>query len=85
MPYTVDWTDEALDELAEIWMDASDPDAVTRAQSVLDYGLARHPDRCGVELSEGLRVWQVDPLRIYFEIDTQVRKVSVNNVFRPIA
>lgn len=34
-PSTVEWTDDALDELAALWLKANDPDRVTAAQATI--------------------------------------------------
>jgi hypothetical protein len=52
--YTVDWDPAAENELAEIWTEATDRAAVTRAQQQADQILSRNPIDSGIELSEGL-------------------------------
>jgi plasmid stabilization system protein ParE len=42
-PYTVEWTSTAEDQLADIWLLASDPQAVTTATAAIDSLLAKQP------------------------------------------
>jgi hypothetical protein len=42
-PYAVEWTSTAEDQLADIWLLASDPQAVTTATAANDALLARDP------------------------------------------
>ena len=81
-PYTVDWTDDAVDELTNIWMQAADPDAVTAAQSTIDTLLSRAPLHHGTEESEGLRRLVVPPLRVLYSLDQARRYVEVSSVKR---
>jgi hypothetical protein len=55
--YTVEWEADAEGELADIWLQASDTDAVTQAQARIDRLLARDPAGHGRHLGEGL--WQI--------------------------
>jgi hypothetical protein len=83
MRYTVDWSDDALDTLAAIWMQATDPWAVTAAQATIDRLLAADPYRHGQAVSEGLYAIKVPPLKAQFEVsdgNRAVRVVSVREV-----
>jgi plasmid stabilization system protein ParE len=42
-PFVVDWTDDALDMLADIWSQATNRSAVTAASNQIDRLLARDP------------------------------------------
>jgi plasmid stabilization system protein ParE len=79
-PYTVEWTSTAEDQLAEIWLQASDPQAVTTAQATIDGMLARNPLGHGVEVQEGLRKITVPPLTVYYEVNATQRVVEVSGV-----
>ena len=52
--FVVEWDSAAEDELARIWLRASDPLAVTSSQAQADRLLIRDPIRYGRHLSEGL-------------------------------
>jgi hypothetical protein len=82
MRYHVIWSDEAIDDLGRIWTDAADRNEVTRAQFVVDEGLERNPLTFGAELSEGLYACQVEPLRVYYDIDAAKKTVNVTCVRR---
>ncbi len=79
MPFTVDWTADADDALMGIWLQATDRNAVSRAQFRIDTILAANPRR-GRLLSEGLYVFHVDPLTAYYEIDDASAVVTVTAV-----
>lgn len=42
-PFQVEWEEIAENELARIWLNASDPQAVTAAQAQADQYLSRDP------------------------------------------
>ena len=68
--YTVVWPQSSLDELADIWLNSSDRDAVTTAAHQIDRELAEDPATKGLHLSEGLRALYVQPLRVLFADST---------------
>jgi hypothetical protein len=76
-PFTVDWNSDAEDELARVWMQASDPAAVNRAEVEADRLLAGDPIRNGQELSEGLYCIHVPPLIVNYTVDVARRHVEV--------
>ncbi len=75
--YTVVWHREGRDELAEIWTDAQDCNAVTAAADLIDQQLADDAAKKGTELSEGLRALFVPPLRVLFVVREDDRVVEV--------
>jgi len=79
-PYTVEWTSTAEDQLADIWLNAADPPAVTAAQATIDDLLARNPLGHGQEVQEGLRKIQVPPLTAYYAVQTSRSVVEVSAV-----
>ncbi len=79
-PYRVVWTRDALAELASIWMNSSNPAAVTRAAGEIDRILGRNPAESGVELHEQLRVLIFPPLRVLFAVVEIDRRVEVARV-----
>lgn len=78
--YTVVWVEDASDELAEVWMAATDRDAVTVAANAIDHELAVDPEKKGADLTEGLRVLICSPLRVLFAVNADDRVVEVAHV-----
>jgi hypothetical protein len=78
--YAVSWQSEAEDELASIWIQALDRQAVTQAQVQVDRLLARDPLGCGSEVAEGLWKIMLVPLVVYYEVDNNRRRVTVVKV-----
>ncbi len=76
--YTVEWTATAEDQLAEIWLNAVDPLAVTISQATIDDLLARNPLGHGSDVSEGLRKAHVPPLTAYYEVHQSRSTVEVS-------
>jgi plasmid stabilization system protein ParE len=80
--YTVVWSGDALDELAELWISARDRNAVSTAAHAIEAELSRDATTKGVEVAEGLRVCFSPPLRIFFTVDEGDRLVEVVRVRR---
>lgn len=78
--YRVEWDPSAEDELARIWLQASDPQAVTAAQARADQLLAQDPIRYGRYLSEGLFCLDVPPVSLAFTVDSVNDVVEVTGV-----
>jgi mRNA-degrading endonuclease RelE of RelBE toxin-antitoxin system len=81
MNWTVEWVPEAEDALADAWLQANDPQAVTRAQADVDRLLARDPVANGRLVHEGLYQIVVAPLTVFYSIDTANRTVEVSEVW----
>lgn len=82
--YSVEWTPEADDLLADIWINAPDRQAVTRAQATIDRLLSHSPKTAGSHISEGLYHLHVVPLRVAYSIDEDQKIVEVSWAwFRP--
>lgn len=81
MRYTVHWTENVLDELAALWMAATDRTAVTTATHRLEQDLARDPYGRGFARNSSVNRTATDfPLGIDYEIiedDKLVRIVRV--------
>jgi hypothetical protein len=79
--YTVRWTRKArLQQLAQIWLDAPDRNAVTAAANEVDRLLAANPCDMGESRAGGLRVLIVEPLIVgymVFEDDLRVIVFSI--------
>lgn len=78
--FQVDWTRDALDDLADLWLRAADRNAVTLAAAIIDQSLGESPHDWGTELSEGLREFIAPPLRVLFTIDDAAQMVDVARV-----
>ncbi len=80
--YTVIWAPEPQNELAELWLAASDRAVVAQAADEIDDRLATSPISKGVELSEGLRRFRCAPLQVLYVVRTEDRVVEVTAVRR---
>jgi hypothetical protein len=82
MRYTVEWLPSTLQDLAELWNNASDRSALTAAANAIDDILCREPLTAG-ESREGMtRIFFVEPLAVLFDVDTASRSVKVWDVWR---
>jgi hypothetical protein len=77
MSYSLEWDSDGLAELADIWMRATDRQAVTDAEHRIERLLAADPLGNGKLLSEGLRYIDVRPLVAYYTVDAARRHVRV--------
>ena len=80
--YTVVWPTGAEDELTELWIAASDREAITAAARAIDVDLSEDATVKGVALSEGLRALFAPPLRVLFAVREEDRLVEVLRVKR---
>lgn len=78
--YTVVWTSDALDRLAEIWMSLDDHEPLNLATEIALWVLATDPEHQGRELREGLRMVTIPSISIFFTISEQDRIVEVSHV-----
>jgi hypothetical protein len=79
-PYQVDWTPEALDDLAGAWLHAADRSKVNAAQDQIDDLLGRDPIGNGSHLNEGLYRVVCPPLTAFYAVDQTRRSVEVSQV-----
>ncbi len=75
--YTVVWVQSAQEELAELWINAEDRNAVSAAAELIDQELCNDPLDKGRELSEGLRSLIAAPLKAIFSVIEDDRIVEV--------
>lgn len=75
--YTVVWLKSVHQEVGEIWLAASNRNAVTAASAEIDRELAVDAEVKGKPLSEGLRVYDAPPLRAVYSVDPENRLVEV--------
>src|SRR5262249_10300868 len=80
MRYTVVWTDAALNELADIWMRAADPDRIRDASNRVDRELAFSPETKGVDFYGDRRLVE-PPLQVGYTADAAWREVTVQRVW----
>lgn len=72
--FSVVWTQEAADELAEVWLAADDRQQVTGATETIDRMLSIDPlDDSTVNVAEGLRKVVVYPLMAMYSIKDDTR------------
>ena len=78
--HTVVWLQDAQAELAQIWLDSVEREAVTQATSRIDSVLAVDPQSKGQPLAEGLRKLRIAPLEVAFVARDEDRTVEVASV-----
>jgi hypothetical protein len=81
MIYTVVWVKSAEDRLIELWMQASDQQAVTDSSNRIDDELKVDPDRKGLPFGD-FRAYYDDPLAVLYEVDPGDCMVRVLGVKR---
>jgi hypothetical protein len=82
MRYTVLWVPRAEQELADIWTNAADRDAVTRAAHEIDQRLQRDAPNQGDSRPAGRRILFVPPLGVIFKVEELDRIARVYHVWR---
>ena len=77
MTFTVTWLPSAEQELASIWMAASNRDAVTQAAYVVDQRLKTDPENEGESRTKDRRILFCKPLGVLYRVlgDEQVVQV----------
>lgn len=83
MRWQVNWTTEAEDSLAEIWLTSLDRNRITESADEINRLLKRSPEKHLESLSEGLLFLDIPPLRAYLEIDLTQQIISVVGLGRP--
>jgi plasmid stabilization system protein ParE len=80
--FTVLWSFAALNELAEIWLKASDRQAVTDAAQAIDKLLEADPMEVGESRAGGRRILINSPLVVIFNVSVESGTVVVARVRR---
>lgn len=75
--YTVVWEQDAVDELAELWMKAPDRTAIAKATAEIDASLLERPERKGQAVAEGLRKLVCRPLTAFYSVRPADRTVEI--------
>jgi hypothetical protein len=68
MTYTVIWSHAAKNQDAELWLAATDRNAISRATNQIDRLLRQSPKASAIYLREGLWKVIVPPLAAIFEV-----------------
>jgi plasmid stabilization system protein ParE len=80
MSYAVDWSQRAQDELADLWTNATDRNAVTAAADEVERLLSRDPLGQGESRSGNRRILFEPPLSVLYRVDPKRRTVTVITV-----
>jgi hypothetical protein len=85
-PYSVQWLQEAEGELADAWVNSADRQQITKSQAEIDSLLAVDPLNVGTHVAEGLWKLTVQPLTVFYSVDTVSIVVEVASLMRiPVA
>ena len=80
MHYSIVWSESAEDELTDIWINAENQRSITNTCNEIENKLSKDPLQISVTLSEGLYAYQVDSLRIIFELQSEKHLVLILKV-----
>ena len=81
MRFTVTWHPSAENELAEIWLRATDRQDITQAANSIDQALAMEPLLQGEEFY-GDRILVALPLAVTYTVNQQDRTVQILQVWQ---
>jgi hypothetical protein len=83
MMFRVEWVQEAVDELAELWLEANSTSrqTITEATHALDQELQADPFRQSESREGDVRILFASPLAILFEVDPDQRLVWILHVW----
>ncbi len=79
MKFTVTWMPSAEQQLAHLWMNASDRQAVADSANRIDRTLKHHADTKGEPLGPFLALYD-EPLSVLYMLDAEDRMVRVIQV-----
>jgi hypothetical protein len=82
MNFTVTWLASAEDELATIWLEAPNRDAITQAAAKIDHRLKKRPLDEGESRENGRRILIETPLAVVYRVDVDDRLVRVLQIWR---
>jgi hypothetical protein len=77
MKWTVIYRPDAANELARIWLDAIDRQAIANAANSIDRQLAMAPLVVGESREGNSRILFESPLTVFYDVDEQDRQVTV--------
>lgn len=78
--FTVVWRREAEEELAKLWLQATDRAALSSASVAIDRTLANDPAEKGADIGQGLFTLILAPLVVVYSISDDDRMVRVQLV-----
>ena len=79
-PFQVIWSNDAITQLAALWVPSANRLEIARAQHRIDQALAQNPTSAGRLLSEGLWKNHDPPLLVFYEINDVHNLVRVTDV-----
>jgi hypothetical protein len=82
MNYTVTWDASAESELASIWINAQDKEAVRGAADFIDGELQSDPFALSESRSGNERIMIIPPLAVRYDVHQGTRQVIVLTVWR---
>lgn len=82
MKYSVEWTPDTADDLAQLWMTGPDRQAITNAANQIDQSLEQDPSTQGESRPKGRRIFFIPPLGVIFRINRRKKLVRVVEVWR---
>lgn len=82
MKYTVVWKPKAEQQLADLWNQASDRNAITKAANLIDHVLTRDPHSQGESRWNSYRIMFAPPLAVYFDVSEADKLVVVVKVWK---
>lgn len=77
MKWTVVWMAQAEADLAELWIESEDRDALTFAIDLIDELLSEDPENQGESRDEGERWLMVRPVTVQYVVSVDDRLVTV--------
>lgn len=75
--FRVSWSRRAINQLAAIWTNATDRNAVAAASHAIDQALENDPENEGESRPNNRRVTYALPLGVRFRVDAAQRRVRV--------
>lgn len=81
MKYTVVWKPEAERRLAELWMEAKEPERFADAANLIERELSVSPANVGEQRIGSIRVVIVPPVGLFFRVNSEDRQVLVLTVW----
>ncbi|HEX7449486.1 MAG TPA: hypothetical protein VF306_18155 [Pirellulales bacterium] len=75
--YSIKWLTSALNELAELWLNAADRSEVNASLDAIESRLEESPTEWGEELAEDLRSFSSGTVRVLFYVIEPAKVVRV--------
>jgi len=82
MIYQIDWKINAEDQLTAIWLSGRDRQYLREAVDAFERDCQVNPLSLGESREGNFRLVFVGPLRIWIEVDTDAKVVTVYNIVR---